>query len=535
MMQCRAARARGAMCRSHFTNDFRQGTASAVPKRGFGSGVLTPEVCRARHRLPALAPLLVAALLACGCTVGPHYQRPSVEIPQNYKEDPNWQPARPADGKLGGNWWELFGDPQLSALEAQVSVSNQTLKQSQAQYDQARALVRYDRAGYYPTLSVAPEADRNHVSKNRPVSGSSAGATYADFVVPFDVSWEPDIWGLVRRTVEAARENAQASAADLAAVQLSLEAELAVDYFQLRTLDADAQLLDSTVDDYAKALQLTQNRHEGGITSEVDVAEAQTLLETTRAQAQDVLVARAQFEHAIAVLIGKPPEEFSIAVSPLDAGPPAIPAAIPSEILERRPDVAAAEREVAAANAGIGIAKAAYYPTISLTGDGGFESGAITTLIQGPSSLWSVGASALETIFDAGRRNAATSEAWAGYDQSVAAYRQSVLTAFQEVEDNLAALRILAQESATQDAAVSDAQHSLALSVNRYQGGVTSYLEVTTAQGIALDDERVAVDLRARRMTAAVLLIKALGGGWDAASLQNAASSAPPSTAPTQP
>jgi len=473
---------------------------------------------KARRAVLAALPLAIA-LLAGGCVVGPNYHRPDVEIPHIYKEDPNWQAAQPNDAKLGGSWWELFADPQLSALEAQVSVSNQTLKESQAQFDQARALVRYYRAGYYPTLSVAPEVDRNHISNNRPESGITAGATYNDFVLPFDVSWEPDIWGLVRRTVEEARSNAQASAANLAAVQLSLEAELAVDYFQLRTLDADAQLLDSTVDDYTKALQLTQQRHEGGVTSDVDVAEAETLLETTRAQAQDTHVARAQYEHAIAVLIGKPPEEFSIAVAPLEAGPPAIPASIPSQVLERRPDVAAAERGVAAANAGIGVAKAAYYPAITLSAEGGFESGAVTTVINGPSTLWSVGASALETIFDAGRRRASNDQAWAVYDQSVATYRQSVLTAFQEVEDNLAALRILQQEAATQDAAVSAAQHSVALSDTRYKGGVTSYLEVITAESIALADERTAVDLRARRMTAAVLLIKALGGGWDAASL----------------
>jgi NodT family efflux transporter outer membrane factor (OMF) lipoprotein len=491
----------------------------------------------ARRALLAALPVTLA-IVTCGCVVGPNYHRPAVDIPQNYKEDPNWQLAQPADAKLGGNWWELFGDPQLSALEAQVSVSNQSLKAAQAQFDQARALVRYYRAGYYPTLSVAPYVYGNHISSNKPEAGTSAGTTYSDLAVPFDVSWEPDIWGLVRRTVQEARANAQASAADLAAVQLSLQSELAVDYFQLRTLDADAQLLDSTVGDYTKALDLTKNRHEGGIASEVDVAQAETQLETTRAEAQDVHVARAQYEHAIAVLIGKPPEEFSIAAAPLDAGPPAIPAAVPSQILERRPDVAAAERNVAAANAGIGVAKAAYYPAITLTADGGFESGKITNLISGPSTLWSVGASALETLFDAGRRHAANQQAWAVYDQAVANYRQAVLTAFQEVEDNLAALRILDQEAATQDAAVAAAQHSLSLSVTRYRGGVTDYLEVTTAQSSALADERVAVDLRARRMTAAVLLIKALGGGWDAASLQNItypsspATSAPPSPAP---
>jgi NodT family efflux transporter outer membrane factor (OMF) lipoprotein len=493
------------------------------------SGSATPR----RTALAALP--LAVSLFAGGCVVGPNYHRPDVEIPQNYKEDPNWQAAQPADAKLGGNWWELFDDPQLSALEVQVSVSNQSLKEAEAQFDQARALVRYYRAGYYPTLSVEPEVDREHVSKNQPFSGITAGATYNNYEIPFDVSWEPDIWGLVRRTVEQAHANAQASAADLASIQLSLEAELAVDYFQLRTLDADAQLLDTTVDDFTKALKLTRDRHEGGVSSEVDVAEAETLLETTRAQAQDTHVARAQFEHAIAVLIGKPPAEFSIPVAPLEAAPPAIPAAIPSQILQRRPDVAAAERGVAAANAGIGIARAAYYPAITLGGGGGFDSGNIGTLISGPSTMWSVGASALETIFDAGRRHASNQQAWGVYDQSVATYRQSVLTAFQEVEDNLAALRILAQESTTQDAAVSAAQHSVSLSNSRYTGGVTSYLEVITAESIALDDERTAVDLRARRMTAAVLLIKALGGGWDAASLQNLSSHPSYNSAPTPP
>ncbi len=479
--------------------------------------------------------LLAAALFAGGCVVGPQYHRTTVDLPQNYKEDLNWHPAQPADATLRGNWWEIFNDAQLNALEEQVSVSNQSLKAAQARFDEARALVRLERAQYYPTLAVGPSASRTRISVNKPAVGASGGTTNNDFVIPFDVAYEPDLWGRVRREVEAARAGAQASAADLENVGLGLRAELAVDYFQLRSLDSEKILLDSTVKAYAEALSLTEDRHRGGVASEVDVAQAQTQLETTRGEAIDVQVARAQYEHAIAVLIGKPASEFSIPSSPLEIAPPAIPEGVPSDLLQRRPDIASAERSVAVANAGIGVAKSAYYPNITLTGQGGFESAVITTLVNGPSSLWSVGASALETIFDAGARRAGTDEAWAAYNESVANYRQSVLTAVQEVEDNLAALRILEDETATQAAAVSAAQHSLDLSTNRYKGGVTTYLEVTTAQSSALADQLVAVRIRARRMTAAVLLIKALGGGWNASSLANVASSPSSPASPPQP
>ena len=476
-------------------------------------------------RLPGAAALLAAAFFAGGCVVGPQYHRTTVDLPQDYKEDQNWHPAQPADATLRGNWWEIFNDAQLNALEEQVSVSNQTLKAAQAQFDEARALVRLDRAQYYPTLAVGPSASRTRVSKNKANTGVSGGTTTNDFVIPFDVAYEPDLWGRVRREVEAARAEAQASDADLENVRLSECAELAVDYFQLRSLDSEKVLLDSTVKADAQALSLTESRHNGGVASEVDVAQAQTQLETTRGQAIDVQVARAQYEHAIAVLIGKPASEFSIPSSPLESAPPTIPEGVPSDLLQRRPDIASAERSVAAANAGIGVAKSAYYPNVTLTGGGGFESGVITTLVSGPSSLWSVGASALETIFDAGARRATNDEAWAAYNVSVANYRQSVLTAVQEVEDNLAALRILEDEAATQTAAVNAAQHSLDLSITRYRGGVTNYLEVTTAQSSALADQLVAEQIRGRRMTAAVLLIKALGGGWNASSLANVASS----------
>jgi NodT family efflux transporter outer membrane factor (OMF) lipoprotein len=345
------------------------------------------------------------------------------------------------------------------------------------------------------------------------------GTTYNDFVLPFDVSYQADVWGRVRKNVESYREQAQASAADLATVNLSMHADLAVDYFQARSLDAEEQLLNSTVTEYEQALDLNESRFQGGIASEVDVEQAKTQLQTTRAEAIDVGVLRAQYEHAVAILIGKPPAEFSLPPLPLTAPPPHIPIGLPSELLERRPDIAASERRVASANAQIGVAKSAYYPLINLGAAGGFESSAITTLINGPSGLWSIGLSAAETVFDAGRRRSLNGQAHAAYDYQVAAYRQNVLTGFQEVEDNLAAVRILENEAKVQDEAVAAAQRSLDLSTTRYKGGVTSYLEVITAQSAALSDEVTAVNILGRRMANTVLLIQALGGGWDRSSL----------------
>jgi len=473
---------------------------------------------------PALAVLLLAgAAVEVSCTVGPEYKRPSAPVPAAYKENSQWQPAQP-----GGKWWELFGDAQLNALEEQVNVSNQTLKAAEASFQQARAAVRFARAGYFPVLTVTPSASRVRESENQPFSGpSTAGHTENDFVIPFDASYEPDLWGRVRRTVEGARAGAQASAADLENVRLSLQAELAMDYLEARNQDAEIDLLNSTVASYEKALQLTESRYQGGVASQVDVAQAQTQLETTRAQAVDLQVARAQLEHAVAALAGKPASEFSLAHNPLSAVPPAVPAGLPSELLERRPDIASAERSMAVANANIGVARSAYFPAVSLTGSGGFESRIIGTLIQGPSALWSVGAAAAETLYEGGQRRAASEQARAAYDQAVAVYRQTALTAFQEVEDNLAALRILEQEAQTQRGAVQAAEHSLALSTTRYRGGVTSYLEVTTAQSAALNDELVAVQIQGRRMTACVLLIKALGGGWDRSALNQVVTSGP--------
>jgi NodT family efflux transporter outer membrane factor (OMF) lipoprotein len=474
-----------------------------------------------RRRTFWLVILVIGVLQLCGCTVGPTYHRPAAQVPTAYKELGNWKEAQPNDQHLGGNWWEMFQDPQLNELESQVIVSNQNLKAAEAQYTQARAAVRYNRAAYFPTINGGANASRTKISDNRPPSLTTNGRTYNDFQIPFELSYEVDVWGRVRRTVESYRDQAQASAADLATVNLSMHAQVALFYFQARVLDAEEQLLNSTVTQYEHALELIQNRYAGGIASDLEVQQATTQLETTRAQAIDVGVARAQYEHAVAILIGKPPADFSLAALPLTTPPPPIPAGLPSELLERRPDVAAAERRMAAANAQIGVAKAAYYPTISLGATGGFESGVITTLISGPSALWSVGGSAIAPIFDGGRRRANVDQALAAYDQSVANYRETVLTGFQQVEDNLAALRILEHEGEVQEKAVVAAQKYLELANTRYTGGVTSYLEVTTAQSAALSDELTAVNILGRRMVNAVTLVQALGGGWDRSSLSD--------------
>jgi NodT family efflux transporter outer membrane factor (OMF) lipoprotein len=476
-------------------------------------------ICGSSQKTLTRVLIAIAAMQLTGCVVGPKYHQPVVQAPPAYKEIGDWKPAQPNDQSLGGSWWTIFQDQQLNALEEQVNVSNQNLKAAAAQYQQARAVLRYYRADYYPTVTAGPSATRSRISANAPTSSILRGTTYNDFVLPFDVSYQADVWGRVRKNVESYREQAQASAADLATVNLSMHADLAVDYFQARSLDAEEQLLNSTVTEYEQALDLNESRFQGGIASEVDVEQAKTQLQTTRAEAIDVGVLRAQYEHAVAILIGKPPAEFSLPPLPLTAPPPHIPIGLPSELLERRPDIAASERRVASANAQIGVAKSAYYPLINLGAAGGFESSAITTLINGPSGLWSIGLSAAETVFDAGRRRSLNGQAHAAYDYQVAAYRQNVLTGFQEVEDNLAAVRILENEAKVQDEAVAAAQRSLDLSTTRYKGGVTSYLEVITAQSAALSDEVTAVNILGRRMANTVLLIQALGGGWDRSSL----------------
>ena len=465
-------------------------------------------------------------LWLAGCTVGPNYHRPDAPAAPAFKETaapvppPNppgggWKQVSPNDSALRANWWEIYQDPQLDQLEQKVAVSNQTLKASYEQYMQARAAIQYYRSQFFPTLQAGPSATRTRQSSNRPLYVPGSKGTYNDVFLQGQVSWEPDLWGNIRRQVEAQRATTQATAADLANVDLSLRSELATDYFELRGLDTQQRLLDNTVQQFQQFLELTRKRFKGGVSSESDLAQAQTQLDQTRAQAIDVGVARAQYEHAIATLTGTPASSFSLPPSPLDLPLPQVPVGVPSQLLERRPDVAAAERRADAANAQIGIAIAAYYPTINLTGTGGFESRSPSTLIQGPSALWSLGGSAIEILFDAGRRHALTEEARAGYEVNVANYRQTVLQAFQEVEDNLSGLRILNSESEAQQQAVADARHSLALSTNRYKGGVTTYLEVITAQTTQLANERTAADITTREFAASVQLVKALGGGWD--------------------
>ena len=482
-----------------------------------------PQTARKESHSRWMLFLTACALPFAGCAVGPKYKgAPPVPTPPAYKEMGNWKTAQPNENNLGGNWWEIFQDSQLNSLEQQVDVSNQNLKQAVANYQQSRAALRYVRADYYPTVTASPSATRQRYSANRPPPSSIYdGLTFNDYVVPASLSYETNAWGRVSRNVESYREQAQASAADLAVINLSMHASLAIDYFAARSLDAEEKLLKDTVAQYEQAFQLNEDLYEGGLASEVDVEQARTILETTRAQMIDVDIARAQYEHAVAVLISQPPADFTLPPLPLTAPPPPIPVALPSQLLERRPDIAEAERQVASANAQVGLAKTAYYPLVNILTSGGLESGSVTTLLQGPSVLWAAGASAAVTVFDVGRRRALNDEAKAGYDSSVAFYRQTVLSAFQQVEDNLASLRVLEQEAGVQATAVQASLRSLSLSNTRYEGGVTSYLEVITAQNAALSDEVTAVNILGRRMASAVLLIQALGGGWDRKELPN--------------
>ena len=485
--------------------------------------------CQARGGsiVAPLALMLSAILALAACTPGPKYAKPTVPTPPAYKElAPNgagtageWKPSQPQDQALRGKWWEFFGDPQLNALEERVEVSNQNLKIAEAQFRQARDVISINRSQLYPTVGVGPSITGEETSKNAPSPSSKAGQLVGDLVLPFDLSYEVDAWGRIRLNIAAAKASAQASAADLQTARLSIHAELAADYFELRGLDAERQLLDSTVVAYQKALDLTTDRYTGGLAAKVEVEQAATQLQSTQAQDIDVGVQRAQFEHAIAVLIGQPASTFSIPATPLSEPPPRIPAGVPSDLLQRRPDIAAAERRVAAANSEIGIAQTAYYPTLSLSAAAGLEGSSVTNWFAWPSRFFGVGPTLLETLYDAGRRHAFTDQAWAAYDENVAAYRQNVLSAFQEVEDNLAGLRILEAESAKQSEAVQSAESSLALSMNRYRGGLVTYLEVTTAQSAALSNEVTAVNILTRRLNSTVLLIKALGGGWDSSTL----------------
>lgn len=465
-----------------------------------------------RRCLPSLP-----VLLLCACSVGPDYQRPAAPVPVAFKELNGWKQAHPRDHEFPGKWWEIFHDTELNALEEQAASSNQSLAQAEAQYRQAQALAQTARAAYSPVGTATASVNRFRAASGQSVAVS--GVKYL-FGVALNAAWEPDLWGRVRRQVESGEASAQASAASLQALRLSTLATLAQNYFQLRTLDAQKRLADATVAAYARTLTLTENRYAVGVAAKADVIQAETQLRSAQAEAIGIGVQRAQLEHAIALLTGKAPAELTIPPGPRQAQPLAIPLSIPSELLERRPDIAAAERQVAAANAKIGVAKAAYFPTLSLSANSGYQSNQLSQLLSSAARYWALGPAALAyTLFDGGARSAEMKQAAAAYDASVAAYRQTVLTSFQEVEDNLAALRILEEETQVQNRAVEAAREAVALTVNQYKAGTVSYLNVMTAQTAAFENEKTAVELQGQRLNAAVLLVKALGGGWNTGTL----------------
>jgi len=475
--------------------------------------------------------LVVTSCLLAGCVVGPTYRKPHAETPAAYKEltpddfknTEGWKVAQPKDDALRGKWWEIFNDPQLNALEEKVNVSNQNIAAAAASFLAARALVKEARSQLFPTVTTNPAITRQRPSSTLSggTSGGSSSSTpaFTDYTLPFDATWQPDLFGRIRNTVRSATYGAQAGAADLENTRLIVQADVATDYFQLRGQDALRELLDSTVVAFQQSLDLTKALYETGIDSAEAVAQAETQLEAAQAQDTALGVQRAQFEHAIAVLTGQPASTFSIPVEPLASSPPAIPFGVPSQLLERRPDISAAERLVAQANAQIGIAKAAYFPTITLSGAAGFESTSTAAWFTWPSRFFSIGPAAAETLFDAGLRRATVEQFRAQYDQTVANYRQTVLTAFQQVEDNLASVRILSVEIQQQEAAVQSAQKTLTLAKNRYELGIDPYLNVITAETSLLTNQQTAVNLRIQQMTASVGLVEALGGGWDASQL----------------
>jgi outer membrane protein, multidrug efflux system len=467
---------------------------------------------------PAAA--IVLLVLLAGCKVGPNYTRPSVPVAPAWKEQAPWRAASPQDAIPKGDWWTIFGDDELNQYEGQAIKANQSLEIARNQLQQARASARITQSALFPQLSAGVTAQRARQSANRPTSTSSIAATNADVVIPFNLSWEADVFGGLRRSVESAGAAYQSSAAALENVRLLITSELAADYFSLRELDAEIAVVDSAVQYQEKALQLVNNRHAGGIASGLDVAQQETQLNATRTQATLLRRQRAQFEHAIAALAGLPASSFTVPVKPLALTPPAIPTGVPSDVLERRPDVAQAERIMAAQNAQIGAAKSAFFPSISLVGGGGWESRDIAVLTSAPSTFWAVGANVAEALLTGGRRKAQVDFATSAYGGSVASYRQDVLNAFQEVEDGISGLNILSQAADTQQQAVDAAQRALKIANDRYVGGLVTYLDVITAEQVLLDNQRLAAQLLGQRMVTSVALIKALGGGWDASSLQ---------------
>ena len=476
-------------------------------------------------RLSLKGALLAVSLLVVstvGCTVGPRYKRPTAQVPDTWKGEGPWQTAAPKDAIPKGAWWQVFHDADLDQLEQQLLQANQSLTASRDRLLEARSQARIVSAAFFPTVSTDPSGERQRVSRNRAfVGGELPPFTQSNFTVPFSVSYEVDLFGRVRRNLEAANASLQASAADLENVRLVLTAELAADYYNLRESDREIGVVRQSVEIQQKGLDLVNRRHDGGVASGLEVAQQAALLDSTATQLQLVLQQRAQYEHAIAVLLGKPASSFSVAEAPFNAIPPAIPTGLPSEILERRPDVAANERQMAFENAQIGIAMTAFYPHISLNGSGGWQSSDIATLVNAPSAMWALGGDLLQPVLNGGRNRANLALTRAAYDESVANYRESVLEAFQQVEDGLAGLVFLAQASKTQLQAVSDSRRALDIANDRYVGGVTTYLDVITAQATLLTNERLQTQLLGQQMTTSVFLVKALGGAWDASDLQH--------------
>jgi NodT family efflux transporter outer membrane factor (OMF) lipoprotein len=460
---------------------------------------------------------LLLCIFIAGCAAGPDYKRPEADIPVQFKEMQGWRVATPADAAPRGSWWAIFGDAELDALMARVEVSNQTIRAAEARFRQARALTDQARSGLYPSVSANGAVTRSK-QPSLPNAPSVTGAV-TNYNASLNASWEPDLWGGIRRGVEAGDATWQASAAELEAARLSARATLAQSYFALRVADANRQLLEDTVAAYERTLQLTRNRYASGVVARVDVVQAEVQWKSAQAQLIDIAVERGQLEHAIALLVGDAPANFAVERAPLSLAMPQVPVGMPSELLERRPDVASAERNVAAANARIGVAKAAYFPTITLNGAVGYRTTNIADIFALPSRFWSIGGSIAQAVFDAGLRKAQTAQAIAAYDEQVANYRQTVLTGFQEVEDNLVALRVLEDEARIQDEVVQAARQAVELTTNQYRAGVVSYLNVIQAQATQLANERAAASILGRRLTASVGLVRALGGGWSAAAL----------------
>ncbi|MGA2604643.1 MAG: efflux transporter outer membrane subunit [Verrucomicrobiia bacterium] len=475
---------------------------------------------RAVAAVARLTMVWMIALMA-GCAVGPDYNRPEAvaTMPATYAAATNgWKIAEPRAHLPKGSWWEVFGDERLNELETQATAANQQLKAAVASFDQARAIADVTRSQLFPQIGISPSATGHRNSANQPFEGAPAGTsntvTYADLIAPLNLSYEVDLWGRVRRSVESARAQQQASADDLEGIKLVVQAEVATDYFTLRALDAETELLKSNIDVFGKSLELTQNRRTGGVASDLDVAQAETVLRTTQAELPATLLQRAQFEHALAVLTGQPASAFTVPERTLITQPLIIPSGLPSQLLERRPDIAAAERRMAAANAGIGVAKGAFFPSIQLNGLAGFESLHLGSLFDWQSRFWSLGPSLTMPLFDAGQNRANLRAARASYEQAVASYRQTVLVAFADVEDNLAAQALLASQSEAEAAAVQAAHKQFKIADNRYRAGLVTFLDVATAENTALDIERTAVQLRGQQLVAAVSLVRSLGGGW---------------------